>query len=170
MPVFKDCSGFSTSRCQATAETNARAPGFICAPRVTGDSPPPEKIGQVCRKDGFGALDSQTCGRGECIQFTGKWQYPIMVSISVEPAAARIYFTTDGSVPSTASNMYTQPFELPQGRANTTLRAVGVLDEYVDSDVAAAVYEVPVDLLPAKLPSFPLWAIITIAACIGVCV
>jgi len=79
-----------------------------------------------------------------------------MVSISVEPAAAQIYFTTDGTVPSTASNMYTQPFELPLGKVNTTLRAVGVLKEYVDSDVAAAVYEVPLDILTAKPQSLPL--------------
>ena len=153
-------------------ETNASAPGLICATsahRVT-ENGTPENMGQVCRRDGFGALDSHTCGGGECIQFTGKWQYPVMVSISVEPAAARIYMTTDGTVPSTASKMYTQPFELSQGRVNVTLRAVGVLEKFVDSDVAVAVYEVPVDLLPAKLPSLPLWAIIVIAACIGVCV
>ena len=169
MPVFKDCSGFSSSRCRASAETNALAPRLICATRVTGESPPPEKVGQVCTKDndGLGALDSHTCGRGECIQFTGKWEYPVMVSISVEPAAAQIYFTTDGTVPSTASNMYTQPFELPLGKVNTTLRAVGVLKEYVNSDVAAAVYEVPLDILTAKPQSLPLWAVIAIASCTG---
>jgi len=58
----------------------------------------------------------------------------------VEPAAATIFFTTDGSQPTTASRKYTAPFELLEGGELTTVRAFGVLEGYKDSRVSSALY------------------------------
>ena len=57
-----------------------------------------------------------------------------IVTITAANATA-IYYTTDGSDPTTASTLYTEPFALSQP---TTVKAFGVGDGYLDSEMAEA--------------------------------
>ena len=187
-PVFQRCHELSPSGCHASAasstSSDASSPSFICAPRISGESPPLEKLGQECGQGGLGAMDQRTCGDGACIQTTGLWQYPVRVSISVEQAEAKIYYTVDGTRPSAASSkLYSGPFDLidSASRTNVTVRAVGVLAEFVDSDVGSGLYEVADDVAAGGRKGLPLWAlIVTVSAgvllvcccvlCVCVCV
>jgi hypothetical protein len=59
------------------------------------------------------------------------------VTISDTTAGASVYYTTDGSTPTTSSTPYTGPIAITQ---STTLRAIGAKTGLVSSDVAAATY------------------------------
>ena len=61
----------------------------------------------------------------------------IDVTITCVTPNAKIYYTTDGSTPTTSSTQYTAPFRL---NSNTTVKAISALDGEV-SDVVEAVYE-----------------------------
>lgn len=66
----------------------------------------------------------------------GTYYDPIEVSITCINPDATIYYTTDGSTPTTASSAYTEPFALSQ---NTTVKAVAAFDDEM-SDVVSAEY------------------------------
>lgn len=113
-------------------------------------------------------LDGVTCGNGECVYQTGEWEFPARVTITVEPPAAAIYYTTDGSQPSTASRRYTEPFDLLEGGSLTTVRAVGVLQGYKNSRVSSALYQHRVDSGGArKDQGMPSWVPIVIGVIAG---
>ena len=57
-----------------------------------------------------------------------------IVTITAANSTA-IYYTTDGTDPTTASNLYTEPFTITQP---LTVKAFGVGDGYLDSDIAEA--------------------------------
>ncbi len=59
------------------------------------------------------------------------------VSISCATTGATIYYTTDGSAPSTTSTQYTTPFTIDE---TTTVKAYAVLTNYDDSQVASATF------------------------------
>lgn len=59
------------------------------------------------------------------------------VSISCATTGATIYYTTDGSTPSTTSTQYTTPFTIDE---TTTVKAYAVLTNYDDSQVATATF------------------------------
>ncbi len=61
----------------------------------------------------------------------------IQVTISIATEGADIYYTTDGSGPTTSSAQYTGPFTLIQ---TTTVKAVAVKSGMSDSRVASAVF------------------------------
>ena len=67
---------------------------------------------------------------------SGTYYAPFEVSITCLTSGAQIYYTTDGSNPTTSSTFYTAPFIVS---ANTTVKAISVLDGEV-SDVATAEY------------------------------
>ncbi len=67
--------------------------------------------------------------------YTGTQQ----VSITDATPDAAIYYTTDGTTPTTASTPYTVPIAIS---ANTTLKAVAVASGYLHSSVAPAVYTI----------------------------
>ncbi len=58
-----------------------------------------------------------------------------VVTLASSTASAAIYYTTDGSTPTTASPEYTSPITLS---ANTTIRAVASATGYVQSSVSTA--------------------------------
>ncbi|MCL2125075.1 MAG: chitobiase/beta-hexosaminidase C-terminal domain-containing protein [Oscillospiraceae bacterium] len=61
----------------------------------------------------------------------------IEISLSSDTNGASIYYTTDGSVPTTASKLYTGPFTLT---ASATLKAIAVKSGMVDSYVLTATF------------------------------
>lgn len=66
----------------------------------------------------------------------GTYYEPINVTITCGTTGAKIYYTTDGSNPSTSSQVYSSPIALS---TTTTIKAIASLDGE-DSDVATAEY------------------------------
>ena len=67
----------------------------------------------------------------------GTYYDPIKVKITCPTQGAKIYYTTNGSTPTTSSTQYTGEFTL---NSNTTVKAISAKDGEV-SDVVEAVYE-----------------------------
>ena len=61
------------------------------------------------------------------------------VSISCTPADATIYYTTDGSTPTTSSTVYTGAITI---NSDMTIKAIGVKEGYNNSEVAMAAYTI----------------------------
>lgn len=59
------------------------------------------------------------------------------VAVSCSTPGAKIYYTTDGSKPTTGSKLYTEPFVF---KKNTVLRAVAVSDGRLDSPITSFTY------------------------------
>ena len=62
-----------------------------------------------------------------------------LVELSCSDADAKIYYTTDGTIPTTESKEYTGKILIS---SNTTLKAVAVKDGYLDSAYSATVFEI----------------------------
>ena len=69
------------------------------------------------------------------------------VTISTETDGASIYYTTDGTEPTTSSSIYSSPINVSQ---TTTIKAIAVKDGMDDSEVAEASYVIKSDA--AALP------------------
>lgn len=67
----------------------------------------------------------------------GTYYSEIEVTITCGTAGAKIYYTTDGTDPTTSSTEYTAPFKLS---SNTTVKAISALNGKT-SDVVSAAYE-----------------------------
>lgn len=76
------------------------------------------------------------------------------VSISCVTVDASIFYTTDGSVPSSTSLAY-NPSSKPTITANTTIKAIAIKEGLTDSDVATASFTIAV---PCSTPTFSLAA------------
>ena len=61
------------------------------------------------------------------------------VTISCATANATIYYTTDGSVPTVQSAVYTEPIVINEAM---TIKAMAVRENYVNSEVATATFTV----------------------------
>ncbi len=61
------------------------------------------------------------------------------VSINCSTSGATIYYTTDGTTPTSSSDVYSDPIEITEA---TTIKAYAAKDGYDDSDVAAAEYTI----------------------------
>ena len=62
------------------------------------------------------------------------------VTISDATAGVTIYYTTNGTTPSTASNVYSSAITIPATPATETIQAIAVASGYANSPVASAVY------------------------------
>ena len=76
----------------------------------------------------------------------GKYTSAQSVTISDAVSGATIYYTTDGTVPTTGSTVYAGPVTVS---ADQTLKAVAIAQNYTNSAVASAVY-----LIVAAAPTF----------------
>jgi len=76
----------------------------------------------------------------------GTYNTPQTVTLGGSTSGAAIYYTTNGSTPTTASTLYTGPISVSQ---TTTVRAIGAKSGLLDSDVASATYT-----LQAATPTF----------------
>jgi hypothetical protein len=77
---------------------------------------------------------------------SGTYNQALTVAISDATSGAAIYYTTDGSTPTTASARYTGPIPVS---VSTTIRAIAAASGMANSDVASAVYT-----LQAATPTF----------------
>lgn len=68
---------------------------------------------------------------------SGNFTETQQVTITCETSGATIYYTTDGSTPTTSSTAYSAPFTVSE---TTTVKAIAVLNGYTDSEVAEATY------------------------------
>lgn len=73
----------------------------------------------------------------------GNYNDPQQITITCATDEAIIYYTTDGTDPTAESTLYTEPFTLS---ASATVKAVAVKEGYNNSDIASAVYTMPVFL------------------------
>ena len=70
------------------------------------------------------------------------------VTITCATDGATIYYTTDGSVPTTSSTQYTAPFTVSE---TTTVKAIAAMNGMTDSEVATASYTISE---PVATPTF----------------
>jgi len=70
----------------------------------------------------------------------GLYTSPITVSITSTTDNASIYYTTDGTTPTTSSTLYTNPITISQ---TSTLKAIATASGYINSTVASATYTFP---------------------------
>src|SRR5436853_2842105 len=79
----------------------------------------------------------------------GTYGTPVSVTLS-DAQSATIYYTTDGSTPTTASTQYTAPITVTQ---NTTIRAMAAASGMANSSVVSATYTIQVATPTLFLPS-----------------
>ena len=65
------------------------------------------------------------------------------VTISDTIAGATIYYTTNGTTPTAASNVYSGAIAIPATPATETIQAIAVATGDTNSSVASAVYTIP---------------------------
>lgn len=70
----------------------------------------------------------------------GLYTNPISVSIASGTVGASIYYTTDGTMPTTSSTLYSAPISLSQ---TTTVKAIATASGYINSPAATATYIFP---------------------------
>lgn len=78
------------------------------------------------------------------------------VTIASATPSATIYYTTDGSTPTSASTAYTAAIPLPLGATaeTTTLKAIAIAAGFADSAVVTAVYVIDPGATQAAAPTF----------------
>jgi hypothetical protein len=79
----------------------------------------------------------------------GTFTAPVSVTISDATSGATIYYTTDGSTPTTSSTKYTGPVSVS---ASETLNAVAVVTGYLNSDIASASYTLDIGQTGISFP------------------
>jgi hypothetical protein len=81
----------------------------------------------------------------------GTYSYAQTVTISDATSGATIYYTTDGTTPSTSSTQYTGPITVG---STETLHAIAVAPGAANSGVASAAYTINLSLPTASMPTF----------------
>ncbi|MGA2886893.1 MAG: chitobiase/beta-hexosaminidase C-terminal domain-containing protein [Terracidiphilus sp.] len=82
---------------------------------------------------------------------SGTYSSAQTVTITDTTAGAAIYYTINGSTPSTGSTLYRGTFQVP---VTETINAVAAATNYFNSNVASATYTIPPDFtVPATLPA-----------------
>ena len=69
----------------------------------------------------------------------GTYYAPQTVTMSDSTPGASIYYTSDGSTPTTGSTLYTGPISVPTTR---TIKAIAIADGYETSTVRTAAYTI----------------------------
>jgi hypothetical protein len=69
----------------------------------------------------------------------GSYESSVEITLSCATGGAAIYFTLDGSTPDAADTLYSAPFTRT---STTTVKAIGILVDYTDSEVASATYTI----------------------------
>ena len=77
---------------------------------------------------------------------------PVKVTITTATPTAKIYFTTNGSVPSTSSTLYRGPFMV---LASETVKAMAAETGFAQSPVVATAYTIETPILKPPFPPDP---------------
>lgn len=64
-------------------------------------------------------------------------EYPKSITLTCATSGAAIYYTTDGSTPDSGDTLYTGAFNVSEG---TTVKAIGIKTDYVDSSIMEETY------------------------------
>lgn len=78
----------------------------------------------------------------------GTYYGAVNVTLSSSTPGASIYYTTDGSTPTTSSTLYSAPFAVSQ---TSTVNAIGIKNGLTNSSVATAVYTINVPVVCANI-------------------
>jgi hypothetical protein len=90
-----------------------------------------------CGCGGYSSMSNQPAAMPVFSPAPGTFTSVQNVTITDTTPGAIIYYTTDGSVPTTASPRYVQAIPVPK---STTIRAVAVASGYSMSNVATGMY------------------------------
>ncbi len=82
----------------------------------------------------------------------GVYKHPQEITVSTPEAGAEIYYTIDGSIPTTASTPYTGPVKID---STTRLKAIAVKEGLTDSKVTSATYTIRPKAVEAPVFSIP---------------
>ncbi|MCI9618156.1 MAG: hypothetical protein HFG31_09250, partial [Eubacterium sp.] len=85
----------------------------------------------------FGEFDGP--GTADLVQKDGVWEF---IELSTTDEGVTIYYTTDGSTPTTESAVYEGKFLVS---SNTTIKAIAIGDGYIDSAYSSAVVKIDGD-------------------------
>jgi hypothetical protein len=88
----------------------------------------------------------------------GSYDFPQAVTLNDATSGAVIYYTADGTIPTSASAQYTGPITVS---TTTTIQAMAVAGGYLQSAVAAGTFTItgpPVTASPLSLPATPVGA------------
>lgn len=109
-------------------------------------------VGARYQVDVFGLLNGEPVALAPTVTPNGGvFDPPQLVSLNTFTPSANIYYTLDGTVPTTASNLYTSPISLTAG---TTIRALASAPNYLQSSITSATFSPsPVTPLPVFTPA-----------------
>ena len=86
-----------------------------------------------------GGSQTETCETPTFSPVAGTYTEAQSVSISTATDGATIYYTTDGSAPTTSSNVYSTPINVA---STMTINAIAVKEGYDNSEMATATYTI----------------------------
>ncbi|MBB5315814.1 chitobiase/beta-hexosaminidase C-terminal domain-containing protein [Tunturibacter empetritectus] len=109
-------------------------------------------LGARYQVDVFGLLNGEPVAAAPTVTPNGGvFDPPQLVSLSTLTPSANIYYTLDGTVPTTASNVYTSPISVTIG---TTIRAMASATNYLQSALTSATFSPsPFTPLPVFTPA-----------------
>jgi hypothetical protein len=84
----------------------------------------------------------------------GTYATPQSVTISTATPGATVYYTTDGSTPTTSSTAYATSISLSVDPSTTTIKAIAFRTGFTNSGVASATYTIDSSVTPAATPTF----------------
>lgn len=106
---------------------------------------------KVCGNTYDEQIESEVIAAPTASIVSGDYTASQTVTLTSDKSKSVIYYTLDGSEPTTDSNVYTQAIVIGEG--NTTLKAMTVYDDKVESAAAVYTYQVTTDKLAAPVAS-----------------
>ncbi len=90
-----------------------------------------------------------TCAAPVAAPVAGEVDYNDTITLTTATAGADIYYTTNGSTPTSGSTKYTTPIAIT---ADTTIKAIAIKDGCIDSTVLTSAYTLPDVATPTATP------------------
>jgi len=139
----------------ATGKPSNTAPAKVVLTTATLSSPtsvtlPPHSVIALDYTSGSGTQVSQTATPA-ISPAAGSYSSAVSVSITDATPGAAIYYTTDGSTPSTSSAVYGGPISVSSSK---TVKAIAVANGYTNSLVVSTAYTVSIVSGAVSTPTF----------------
>ena len=110
-------------------------------------------VGTQGEVDVFGLLNGESNAAAPVMTpASGSYGLSVQVSMSSSTPNSSIYYTTDGSTPSTGSTLYTGPITLT---VTTTLNAIAAANDFIQSAVTSNVYTISSQTSPPEFSPAP---------------